>query len=81
MGRPMGAEAQFGNNVWYGAFDDVGKWLHLTFSVAGDGSTLLYVNGTVQASNVQGAGIAGNLDLSSDMYIGQSPQHGLEHER
>ncbi len=81
-GRPesSGAEGGSGISVHYTG-NEQQQWLHVSFSVDDQGNTRLCFNGVSRGTTVQPPGVAGNLNLASEMYLGNSPMSGTVDDR
>lgn len=57
------------------------QWIHVAFSIDNMGTTHLRFNASIRATVMQPYGVAENLNLASDMFLGHSPMSGLESDR
>lgn len=59
----------------YNATNDAQRqqWLHVVYSIDDQGNKRMSFNGTSCDTDVDPAGVAGNLNLESDMFYGEFP--------
>lgn len=81
-GRGVGSAGEWGHDV-VGYYTELERhqWLHVAFSIDDPGNTRICFNGSSRDTDLQPAGVAGNLNLASDMFLGNSPMAGSESER
>ncbi len=61
--------------------DERQQWLNAAISIDDQGNTRISFNGTSKDTDVQPSGVAGNLNLESDMFMGNSPFSGTDSSR
>ncbi len=60
--------------------DERQQWLNVAASIDDQGNTCMYLNGMIQDAVIQPSGVAGNLNLESDMFLGNSPLNGVSED-